>query len=117
MTDGLKSRLTNLTFAEPRFVEVKKSDQFSYDVTEFLKPAREANCKFILVQNLNAKAVKEAQQRETRVTLDEMIFDSEGRLVSMQTAGQTTQDLTIIEAAAFAQESLRTNREKIFEGK
>ena len=117
LTDGLKSRLTNLTFAEPRFVEVKKAEQFSYDVAEFLKPAREANCKFILVQNLNAKAVKEARQREMRVTLDEMIFDSEGRLVSMQTAGPTTQDLTIIEAAAFAQESLRTNRENIFESK
>jgi|GEM_PF-499143 len=112
--DGLQSRLTNLTFAGEKFVEVEKEEQFSYDVTEFLKSAQAANCKFILVQNLHAKTVKNSQPRETRVTLDEMIFDSEGRLLSMQTAGPTTKDLTIIEATTFAQESLRKNREKIF---
>ncbi len=116
LTDGLRSRLTNLTFAEPRFVTVNKAEQFSYDAKEFLKSAREENCKFILIQNLRAKTVKETRQRETRVTLDEMIFDSEGRLISMQTAGPTTKDLTIIETAAFAQENLRYNREKIFKG-
>ena len=115
--DSLKSRLKNLTFAEPQFVEVKKDNQFAYDVTEFLQQAKAADCKFILVQNLRARKVKEARERETRVTLDEMIFDSEGRLISMQTAGPTTKDLTVIEAAAFAQESLRTNRERIFEGR
>ena len=115
--DGLKSRLTNLTFAGEKFVTVEKDSQFSYDVTEFLKAAQEANCKFILVQNLYAKTVKDSQPRETRVTLDEMIFDSEGRLLSMQTAGPTTKDLTIIEAATFAQESLRKSREKFFSAK
>ena len=115
--DSLKSRLKNLTFAESQFVEVKKDNQFAYDVTEFLQQAKAADCKFILVQNLRARTVKEARQRETRVTLDEMIFDSEGRLISMQTAGPTTKDLTVIEAAAFAQESLRANRERIFEGR
>lgn len=112
--DGLKSRFKNLTFAESQFVEVKKDNQFSYDVTEFLQAAKAANCKFILVQNLRAQTVKDVRERETRVTLDEMIFDSTGKLISMQTAGPTTKNLTVIEAAAFAQESLRTNREKIF---
>ena len=115
--DGLKSRLANLTFSDSEFVTVEKDDQFSYDVTEFLKSAREKNCKFILVQNLSAKTVRDARQRETRVTLNEMIFDSEGKLISMQTAGPTTKDLTIIEGVVLAQENLRVNREKIFENK
>ena len=114
LTDGLKSRLKNLTFAEPRFLEVKKSNQFSYNVAEFLKAARENNCKYIFVQNLNAKTVKDSNQREKRVTLDEMIFDANGSLISMQTAGSVTKNLTVIEAAVFAQESLREKREKIF---
>ena len=114
LNDGLKSRLTNLTFAEPRFTEIKKSDQISYHVTEFIKPAKEAGCKYILVQFLGAQTVKESQQRETRVTLDEMIFDLNGSLLSMQTSRPTTENLTIIEAAAFAQEHLRNHREKIF---
>ena len=114
LTDGLKSRMTNLTFAEPRFSEVKKVAQFSYDVKEYLKPAREVGAKFILVQFLRAKVMKENRQREVQVTLDEMIFDSNGRLISMQTSGPTTKGLTVIEAACFAQENLRENREKIF---
>ena len=114
LIDGLKSRLSNLNFATSQFVTVEKDKQFSYDVKEFLEPARDKNCKFILVQNLNAKTVRDTRQRETRVTLDEMIFDLNGKLISMHTAGSTTKDLTIIEAAAFAQESLRVNREKIF---
>jgi len=112
LTDGLRSRLENLVFAEPRTVTVKSDKDFSYDVTEFIKPAKSAGCKFILVQFLHAKTVKESQQRETRVTLDEMLFDSSGTLLSMQTAAPTTKDLTLIEAAAFAQESLRNSREK-----
>ena len=58
--------------------------------------------------------MKENRQREVQVTLDEMIFDSNGRLISMQTSGPTTKGLTVIEAACFAQENLRENREKIF---
>ena len=117
MTDGLKVRLANLTFAEPRFSKVQKADQLSYDVTEYLEPAQKVGAKFILVQLLRARAVKESKRSETKVVLDEMIFDSQGSLLSMQTAGATTEDLTVIEAAAFAQESLSNNREEIFTGR
>ena len=117
MTDGLKVRLANLTFAEPRFSEVQKADQLSSDVTEYLEPAQKVGAKFILVQLLRARAVKESKRSETKVVLDEMIFDSQGSLLSMQTAGATTEDLTVIEAAAFAQESLSNNREEIFTGR
>ena len=117
LNDGLKSRLTNLIFAEPRFIEVKKAEQFSYDITKFLEPARKQGCKFILVQNLQNKSVREAEQREMRIILDEMIFDMNGTLLSMQTAGSTTKNLTVIEAALFAQESLRETRENFFSAK
>lgn len=114
LNDELRSRLSNLVFAEPRTVEVDNANNFSYDVTEFIEPAKAAGCEFILVQFLRAKAVKESRQRSMRVTLDEMVFDSSGALLSMQTAAPTTKELTIIEAAVFAQASLRGNREKIF---
>ena len=106
--------MSKATFAEPRFSTVKNEKNFSYDVSEYLEPARTAGCKYILIQFLHSKSIKESSQPEMRITLDEMIFDLNGNLISMQTAGPTTKDLTIIEAAAFAQESLRKNNEKIF---
>ena len=114
LTDGLKSRLSDITFAEPRTVTIDNVKNFSYTVTEYLNSAKATGCKYILLQFLHSNSVKESRQSEIRVTLDEMIFDLEGNLISMQTAGPTTKELTIIEAAAFAQESLRSEREKIF---
>ena len=114
LTDGLNSIHANLIFAEPRTQSVKSEKDFSYDVTEFLQPAKSQGCKFILVQFLRSATVKDSRQRESRVTLDEMIFDSTGALLSMQTAAPTTKNLTVIEAAAFAQETLRQHREEIF---
>ncbi len=113
LSDGLKSRLINLTFDNQAKIEIKKADQFSYSVSGFLEQAKKFDCKFILVQYLYAKPVREAQHGEKRVTLEELLFSADGELLSMQTSMPTTENLTLIEAAAFAQENLRSNRERI----
>lgn len=110
---GLKSRYNKIIFDEKKYSVVNNVKKFSYDVTEYLQPAKNFGCEYILLQFLHCESVKDSKNNEKRVTLDEMIFDLNGNLISMQAAGPTTKNLTMIEAAVFAQESLRKAREKI----
>lgn len=115
--DSLKSRLSNVTFAEPMFDEIKKPKDFSYDISEYIAPARQAGCRYIVADLLHTKSIRESRQRSLRVILEEAIFDLNGFPLSMNTSGTTTADLTAIEAVTFAQESLRQTREKILSDK
>ena len=111
--DGYASRLTNATFAEPNFAEIKKATEFSYSVREYVDAAKKAGCKYIIVPLVHTKPVRDARQRTLRILVDETIFDSNGHLVSMNTSGMTTTEVTILDAAFFGQEFLREDREKI----
>ncbi|MBQ7705278.1 MAG: lipase family protein [Selenomonadaceae bacterium] len=112
LRDGYKSRFSNITFAEPNFAEIKKAEDFSYSVREYVDAAKKSGCKFIIAPLIHTKPVKESKQRATRVLVEEIVFDSNGNMLSMNTAGMTTTDVTILDAAFWGQEFLREDREK-----
>ncbi len=112
LRDGYASRFSNVTFGEPNFTEIKKADDFSYSVSEYLDAVKKSGSKFIIVPLIHTKPVRDAKQRTMRVTLEELIFDAQGHLLTMNTSGMTTTSVTILGAAFFGQEFLRDDREK-----
>lgn len=112
LIDGYASRFANVTFGTPNFVEIKKDADFSYSVKEYLEAAKSAGSKFIIVPLIHTKPVRDAKQNTTRVLVEEIIFDSNGHLLSMNTSGMTSKDVTILDAAFWGQEFLRDDREK-----
>ena len=112
LIDGYASRFANVTFGTPNFVEIKKDADFSYSVKEYLEAAKSAGSKFIIVPLIHTKPVRDAKQNTTRVLVEEIIFDSKGHLLSMNTSGMTSKDVTILDAAFWGQEFLRDDREK-----
>ena len=112
MIDGYTSRFKTVTFAEPNFAEIKKAADFSYNVREYLDGAKKSGSKFIIVPLVHTKPVKEAKQRTLRILVEEFVFNSRGGLLTMNTSGMTTTDLTILDAAFLGLELLREEREK-----
>lgn len=109
---GLTARHSNLTFAEKTHVEVKDADEISDDLQPLLTEAKENGCEYVLVQLINADRVKDVRDNQRQVMLYSFLYDLKGMPIFMQTSGATTKDLTLIEAAAFAQENLRLKFEK-----
>lgn len=116
LRDGYSSRFSSVTFGEPNFTEIKKADDFSYSVREYLDAARNSGSKFIIVPMIYTKSIKESKKNATRVLIEEMICDENGRLLAMNTSGTSTNEVTVLGAAFFAQELLREDREKILSG-
>ena len=112
LRDGYESRFTNITFGEPNFETIKKAADFSYSVKEYIDAAKKSGSKFIIVPLIHIKPIKESKPPATRVLLEEIICDAQGHLLSMNTSGMTTVDVTILDAAFFGQEFLREDREK-----
>lgn len=117
LIDGYASRFPNVTFGDPNFVEIKKANEFSYNVKEYLDVAKNSGSKFIIVPLIHTKPIRDAKQNTMRVLLEEFIFDAKGNLLSMNTSGMTSTDVTILDAAFFGQEFLREVREKTVSGK
>lgn len=111
LRDGYISRFSNVTFGEPNYTEIKKSADFSYSVSEYIDAAKNSGSKFIIVPLIHTKPIKDSKQPATRVLFEEMIFDAQGHLLSMNTSGMTTNSVTILDAAFFGQEFLREDRE------
>ena len=109
---GLTARYSNLTFAEKSHVEVKEADEISEGLIPLAAAASERGCKYFLVQLVNADRVKDAQDNQRQVMLYSFLYDLNGMPVFMQTSGATTENFTLIEAAAFAQENSRLKLEK-----
>lgn len=112
LIDGYASRFPNVTLGDPNFVEIKKANEFSYNVKEYIDVAKNSGSKFIIVPLIHTKPIRDAKQNTMRVLLEELIFDANGRLLSMNTSGMTSTDVTILDAAFFGQEFLREDREK-----
>ena len=112
LIDGYAARFSNVTFGTPNFVEIKKSADFSYSVKGYIEAAQSAGSKFIIVPLIHTKPVRDAKQNTMRVLVEEIIFDSNGHLLSMNTSGMTSKDVTILDAAFWGQEFLRDDREK-----
>ncbi len=117
MRDALVTRLANLRFNEPATNKILNYEYFGENVSAYTGAARRYGCKYILVQMLSAKTIRESREDIKRVTLEEMICDLKGMPVSMQTASATTENFTIVEAVILAQENLRETRERVLSGK
>lgn len=105
---SLTTRFSNLTFNEENFIEVKEVDDISDNVLPFITAAKNLGCKYVLVQLVNADRVRDARDSERQVMVYAFLYDLQTEMpVLMQTSGASTQDLTLIEAAALAQENLR----------
>ena len=111
LIDGYASRFTKITFAEPNFETIKKSADFSYSVKDHIDAAKSSGSKFIIVPLIHTKPVRDAKQNTVRVLLEEIIFDANGHLKTMNTSGMTSTDVTILDAAFWGQEFLRESRE------
>lgn len=112
LRDGYESRFTNATFSDLPPTEIKKAAEFSYDVREYVNAAKLSGCKFIIAPLIYTKSVRDAEQRTVKIVLEEIICDADGHLISMNTAGMTNAEVTILDAVFFVQEFRREDREK-----
>ncbi len=99
---------------ENNFVEIKKPDDFSFDVTGYLAPAKNAGCKYVVVQMIQAKPIRDSRPNADRIIVQEMIYDLEGFPAAINSSSFTTAEWTVLESILFAQENLRVNRENLF---
>ena len=74
--------------------------------------AQSSGCKYILMQLVSAERVRDATDNTRQVVLYEYLYTVDGTPIFMQTSGMTTKNVTLLEAATFAQENLRANLEK-----
>ena len=114
LNDSLENYFGQLTFAEPRSIAGNAKNFVEPEVDSFIDAGRDAGCKYVLIRILSAKKIRDARYGERLVTLEEMIFDANGFLLSMQTSGASTENLTLLEAAISAQETLNASAKNIF---
>lgn len=114
LDDSLKNHFGKLTFDAAQSIELDEENLFDDDADEFVAAAREHGCKYVLIRILSAKKIRDAPSGDRHVTLEEIILDADGALLSMQTSGASTDNLTIFEAAIFAQENLIEDTKNFF---
>ena len=114
INDSLTNHFAQPIFAEPRSRAVKPKDFVEPEFDEFIDAARESGCRYVLIRILSAKKIRDARSGERLVTLEEMIFDANGFPLSMQTSGASTENLTLLEAAISAQETLNVSAKNVF---
>ena len=112
LIDQYAAEFANVTFAAPNFDTIKKAADFSYNVKEHIDAAKKSGSKFIILPLIYTKPVREERQNTSRVFIEETIFDSNGKLMTMNTSGMTSKDVTILDAVFLVQEILNDNREQ-----
>ena len=115
ITDSLTNHFGNLTFADVSTVELDEKNLRDEDFGEFVDAAQAHGCKYVLIRVLRAKKIRDARLGNRFVTLEEIILDSNGFILSMQTSGASTENLTVFEAALAAQENLNDNIKNFFQ--
>ena len=114
LDDGLRNNFSDVTFAPERSIEVEEKQLLDETFDEFITAAKSHGCKYVLVRILRAKKIRDAPLGDRLVTLEEIIFDANGAILSMQTSGASTEELTIFEAALTAQANLNDSTRNIF---
>ncbi|MBQ6298121.1 MAG: lipase family protein [Selenomonadaceae bacterium] len=109
LDDSLRNNFSNLTFAPVQSVKINEKKILDEDFDEFVAASKNFGCKYVLIRILRAKKIRDAQSGEKFVTLEEIILDTNGVPLSMQTSGESTAELTIFEAAIAVQENLKDN--------
>lgn len=106
LNDSIANHFSALTFDDERSVELNEKKLSDANFDPFVAAARERGCKYVLIRILHAKKIRDNRESNRLVTLEEIILDANGFPLSMQTAGASTENLTIFEAALTAQENL-----------
>ena len=106
LDDNLRNIFGKLTFAPAQSIELKEKNILEEDFDEYVAAAKSHGCKYVLIRVLRAKKIRDAPLGDRLVTLEEIILDTNGIPLSMQTSGASTAELTIFEAAIAAQENL-----------
>ena len=114
LDDTLRNNFGNLTFAPAQSVEFKEKNISDEDFDEFAAEGKSHGCNYVLIRILRAKKIRDAQSGEKLVTLEEIISDTNGVPLSMQTSGTSTEELTIFEAALATQENLLAGLRNFF---
>lgn len=109
---GLTDKFNGMIFDETHYIEVKDADHISDDLLQLVETAKKFNREYVLVQLLSCERVRDAKDDERSLMMYEFVYDLNGMPVFMQTSGMTTKDVTLIEAASFAQENLHKKFEK-----
>lgn len=81
------------------------------DFLAFCAEQKAAGCRYVLVERFTGSRMKKERNRY-RVTMEEELYDTEGKLLTMQAASTTTKDLTPIEAAVYLQFQAKEQRDK-----
>ena len=114
INDSLSNHFGQLTFAKPASVNIDEKQVFESDFDKYIDAGRDADCKYTLIRILRAKKIRDARSGERLVTLEEIIFDANGFPLSMQTSGASTENVTLLEAALTAQETLAVEAKNVF---
>ena len=109
MRDQLRRKFPAAIYDEVDYLEVEEVDalaDFDDSIEDIVTKASALNCKYIVVYYLQARKMKNDREGNYRVSLEEVKYDLKGFPISMQTASVTTTELTMLEAALFAQQNL-----------
>lgn len=117
LNDSLTNNFGNVTIANELSVKIDSDDVLDADFDEYVAAAKNLRCKYVLIRILNAKKIRDAQSGDKLVTLEEIILDTNGVPLSMQTAGASTKELTIFEATLAAQATLTERLRNFFTDK
>ncbi|MBQ3444892.1 MAG: lipase family protein [Selenomonadaceae bacterium] len=115
LDDSLRNNFSKLTFAAEQSVVIKEKNILDEDFDEFVDAAKGSGCKYVLIRILRAKKNRDAPLGDRLITLEEFILDSSGVPLFMQTSGESTENLTIFEAALAAQENLKPALKNFFD--
>ena len=111
MKDQLRRQFPLAIYDETEYREIEEVNsfaEFDNNIEEILTKANVQGCEYVLVYYLQAKKIRNDRDSNYRVSLEEIKYDLKGFPISMQTATLTTAELTMLEAALFAQENLMT---------
>ena len=112
LDDTLRNNFGKLTFAPAQSVDFK--EKIPEDFEEFVDAGRSHGCKYILIRILRAKKIRDALSGDRHVTLEEIILDTNGIPLFMQTSGESTEEFTIFEAALATQDNLMDGLKNFF---
>lgn len=109
LDDGLKNKFSNLTFDENQSVKFKGKNIPDEAFDEFIAAGKNHGCDYTFIRVLRAKKIRDAQSGDRLATLEEILYNSDGILIFMQTSGMQDNNLTIFEWILAIQENLNDN--------
>lgn len=82
------------------FTPLSTAEKASKDLPKLIAEAKAAGSKYILCQQYTGKRIRQ-ERYNFRLTLEEVIYDTEGNVCYLESRSTTTKDLTPVTAAAY----------------